>query len=778
MNVPYSWLREWLPDLPAPEETAELLTSIGLAVEELHDYPGAAPGTVAVRLDDVAPVEGSEHLLSARAWDGTRHWQVLTGAPNARDGLVTAFAPPGTHLEALGAEIGVRTMAGQTSEGMLLSARELGVYDHATGLLELPADTEPGADLHELWPADKVIEIEITPNRADALSILGVARDLGAKLGQKPEFPFTVQLPAEKEGAAAGLTIENDTPEAAPLFTVRRIDGVTVAPSPVWLQRRLALVGLRPRNNLIDITNYVTFELGNPSHAYDVRSLEGGRIGVRHAREGERLVSLQEEELTLGSADLVISTGEEAIGLAGVIGGLDCSVGEDTTSVALEVAHFEPTVIRLAARRHHQHTDAHYRFERGVDPHLPFLASARITGLITSCAGGEAAPQLAVSGERTETGSIRFDPQRVEFLTSVAVPLDDQERYLSALGCQVIRNGDSDWLVHVPSWRFDLNIPEDLIEEVIRLHGFEHIGTSVPAMDFRPAQTDPTHRSLRAFLAASGFQELISYIFSSDAELERCRAPAATVRLTEPQGAERSVLRTALYPSLLAAARHNRQFPSLALFEVGHVFPGEETERLGLLVSGDWTGGGWKHAPRPADAFVLKGQLERLAAHLGAEFEVVNASHAQLHPGVSGTIVWNGEECGFLGQLHPEIAEQAGLPPVFLAELALPLSGSRIRYAEPQRQERNERDLALVVPATTSFAELSSLLSGPAGEHLESLTPFDVYEGEGIAEGHKSIALRFIFRHHERTLTDAEVSAVMDEVISSARAAGYDVRDR
>ncbi|HLR47310.1 MAG TPA: phenylalanine--tRNA ligase subunit beta, partial [Deinococcales bacterium] len=409
---------------------------------------------------------------------------------------------------------------------------------------------------------------------------------------------------------------------------------------------------------------------------------------------------------------------------------------------------------------------------------LPFLASARAAGLIEEIAGGEAAERLAVSGRRPETGSISFDPASVEFLTSVPVPADRQEQYLRALGCQVVRSGESDWTVHVPSWRFDLEIPEDLIEEVIRLHGFEHIGTSVPDMEFSPQQTDPTHRRLRAFLAASGFQELISYIFSSPAELERCRAPEATVKLSDPQGQERSVLRTALYPSLLAAARHNRQFPSLALFEVGHVFDGAETERLGLLLSGDWIGGGWKHAARKADAFVLKGQLERLAAELGADLELDNSTLPHLHPGVSASVYWNGEERGFLGQLHPEIAGELGLPPVFLAELELPLAGSPIRYAEPQRQERNERDLALITPVEVSFRQLRELLSAPAGEHLESLTPFDVYEGENIGEGRRSIALRFIFRHRERTLTDAEINEVMTDVISTAREAGYDVRDR
>ncbi len=777
MRVPWSWLRDFLPELPPAEECAELLTAIGLSAEEVHDYPGAPEGVTVVRLENLTPVEGSDHLLQAGAWDGERHWQVLTGAPNAREGMLTAFAPPGTYLKAVESEIGTRVMAGLKSAGMLCSARELGLYDYAAGLLELPGDLQPGDPLSELWPADKVLELEITPNRADALSILGVARDLAARLGQELELPFQVE-PAEEGGPeAGGVSIDNQAKDGSPLFTLRRVDDLKVAHSPLWLQRRLAMVGLRPRNNVIDVTNYVNFELGQPSHAYDLRALTGGRVGVRRALAGERLETLQDEELELAESDLVIATGDRAIGLAGVIGGKHDSVREDTVSVALEVAHFDPVTIRRAAKRHAQHTDAHYRFERGVDPNLPFLASARLCALLAELAGGTPARQLAVSGSRQEPVQLSFRPERVEFLTSVAVPLDTQERFLLALGFGVQRQADGSWLVTVPSWRFDMSIEEDLIEEVIRLHGYDSIGSSKPHMQFTPPLTDPTHRRLRGYLAATGFQELISYSFSSDAELARTRAPLATVRLKDPLGQESSVLRTALYPSLLAAARLNRQQPSLALFEVGHVFLEQETERLALLVSGNWIESGWQKRPARADAFLLKGQLEKLAASLGAELELRNHAAPPLHPGVSASVWWNGEEIGFLGQLHPAIAAELELKDTFICELALPLSGRGLQFSEPGRQERVERDLALVTPTGVTFSELKALLAPEAGPELESVVPFDVYTGERIGEGLKSVALRFTFRHPERTLTDAEVTGHMSNVIQIAKAAGYDVRD-
>jgi len=777
VNVPYSWLSEFLPGLPPVGETADVLSSIGLAAEAVHDYPGAPSGVVVARITELEPIEGSEQLQKAVIDAGGESWQVATGAPDVRTGMLVAFAPPGTWLPGLPDAIAVRVMAGIESQGMLCSARELGLFDHAAGLLELPHECEPGQQLSELWPADSIIELELTPNRADAFSILGVARDLAAKLGLELQLPFSLDLPAAVEGSAAGVSIEVSDPEASPLFTLRRITDLKVKPSPVWLQRRLAMLGLRPRNNVIDVTNYVNFELGQPSHAYDLRALEGGNMQVRRARDGEPLVTLNDDELSLSSSDLVIGTGGRAIGLAGVIGGQSDSVRPDTTEVALEVAHFEPVTVRRTARRYGLHTDAHYRFERGVDPNLPFRASARISDLLASLAGGQPAAEVAYRGSEQEPSAVAFRPERVAFLTGVEVDPDEQERLLSALGCSVDR-GTHPWQVTVPSWRFDLAIEEDLIEEIIRLYGFEHIEATRPHLDFTPPQTDPTHRRLRAALAAGGFQELISYVFTSDGELERNRAPGATVRLSDPQGQERSVLRTALFPSLLAAAANNRDRSRLALFEIGHVFLEQETERLALLLTGDWLRSDWQRSVVSTDAFVLKGILERLANSLGASLELSNREHPPLHPGVSATVRWNGREIGFLGQLHPEIAARHELPDTFIAELDLPLDGQPLRFSEPGRQERVERDLALITGRDVSFSQLRQLLAPVAGEFLESLVPFDVYRGERIGEGRQSIALRFTFRHPERALTDTEVNSVMTDVISTAEGAGYDVRDR
>ena len=780
MKVPYSWLQEFIEDLPPVERVADLCDGLGLAVETIHDYQGAASGTVAVRIESLAPIEGSDHLLAAEVFDGNSHHHVVTGAPNAREGMITAFASPGVWLPALGASVEKREMAGHESAGVLLSPRELGAFDHAGGLIELPADVEPGSDLAGLWPGDKVLELELTANRADAFSILGVARDLAAKLGvdyRHPAAELDVGDPDEDDG----LTIEIADADGCPAFSLRRIDGVHVGPSPLWLQRRLASLGLRPRNNVVDVTNYVTFELGQPSHAYDAGALERGTIQVRRAGQGENLVTLVGDELELVPEDLVIATptpaGSKAIGLAGVIGGLEESVEAATTSVALEAAFFEPVGVRRTAKRHNISTDAHYRFERGVDPNLARLASARACTLIARVAGGELHPGLSWVGKTFELPAITFRPSRVHFLMDFEVPPREQRRYLEALGCEVREEADDRWSVTPPTWRFDLAIEEDLVEEVGRLHGYEHIGDTVPAMHFVPPKADPTHRQLREEIAGLGFQEAISYVFTSDVELARAAAPASVVGLSDPQGVERSVLRTALYPSLLVAAGLNRALTSVALFEIGHVFLEKESERVALIARGPWIEPGWESGVE-LDFFIFKGLLERLADRRNARLEMRPGNASQLHPGVAAQVLWNGRPVGFAGRLHPEVAARYELADTYMAELALPLEQQPVKVSEIPRQPHAERDVAVIAPLEVSYRELEEMVNDTAGELLESVEPFDVYQGSPVPEGQRSVALRLRFRHARRALRDEEVDGFMENVIRALRERGYDIRDR
>lgn len=765
-------------------QLVDVLDGLGLSVERVFQTPSAPAGVVVAEVVALTSVEGSDHLLLAEVDARTERVQVVTGAPNTKPGLRTALARPGTTLPAVGFTVSTRELAGVSSEGVLCSPRELGVYDYGGGLIAFSDDAPVGTALDELWPAETVIELELTPNRADAFSLLGVARDLAAKL----DLPFLHPAHGLSFGDPAlddGLTLKIDDPGGCPRMVLKRIDGLTVAPSPVWLQRRLAALGLRPRNNIVDATNYVTFELGSPSHAYDLNDLHQGTLVVRRARTGETLTALNEAVLSFSDADLLITTPAEpgandtqAIGVAGVIGGFHHSVKAETGSVALEVAHFDPVSVRKTAKRLGLSTDAHTRFERGVDPNLPPLAAARTAALIAELGGGTLHPGVSEVGGDAPPKTIPFRPSSVAFLTTLEVPLAQQRRYLEALGCTVVARAEDDWLVTAPSWRFDLALEADLVEEVARLYGYEHIGVSVPELGFVPEGADTTHRGLRQLLVGFGLQETLTYTFSSDEELARTGAPAASVRLAQPPSAERSVLRTALYPGLLGAAQTNRG-ERLALFEVGRVFEGDEAERLALLLRGTWSGGGWLPA-QEVDFYVLKGVLGKLAATLGVtlrlEPQSQPGSHPALHPGVSAAVLWDAREVGFCGLLHPELAAEYELDDTYLAELELPLGGRAVNFHEFSRQPFAERDLAVVAPKDVLYAQLENLIRGAAGDKLVSASPFDLYEGEPVPEGKRSVALRLRFRDATRALRDDEVDTFIENVITTLSQRGYDIR--
>ena len=804
MNVPLSWLLTFFdnetgqngllrkldalvvadadldPEVARLGALTQLLDGLGLSVERTFEMPPVSEGIVVADIVAVTPVEGSDHLLLTQVDTGSGKVQVVTGAPNTRVGLRTALARPGAVLPAVGLEVSVRDMAGVQSAGVLCSPRELGVYDYGGGLIALGEDAPVGAALSELWPAETVVELELTPNRADAFSLLGVARDLAAKLGipfVHPASGLSLGDPNQDDG----LSVTVNDPAGCSRMVLKRIDGLTVKPSPVWLQRRLAALGLRPRNNLVDVTNYVTFELGQPSHAYDLTDLRGGELVVRRARAGETLTALNEAKVTFSPADLLIATptaegDTKPIGVAGVIGGLHHSVKPDTTSVALEVAHFDPVSVRKTAKRLGLSTDAHTRFERGVDPNLPPLAAARAASLLAELGGGTVHAGVSEVGGDLTRKTISFRPARVAFLTTLEVPLEQQRRYLEGLGCRVTQVANDEWQVTPPSWRFDLALEADLVEEVARLYGYERIGTSVPTLAFIPTGQDTTHRGLRNLLVGLGLQETMTYTFSSDDELLRSRAPAAQVRLASPPSQERSVLRTALYPGLLNAARTNRGEP-LALFEVGRVFGGAEEERLAVLVRGAWSGGGWL-PEQPVDFYVFKGVLEKFAATLGAELRLGPAPSPALHPGVSAAVLWDGVQVGFAGRLHPVVAAEYELGDTYLAELTLPLGGRTVNFQEFSRQPFAERDLAVIIPKAVLYAELAALVEGAAGELLSSAQPFDVYEGKPVPEDKRSVALRLRFRDPLRALDNDEVDARMEDVITALAQEGYDIRDR
>jgi phenylalanyl-tRNA synthetase beta chain len=778
-------LAELVPGLPGLDAVTDALATAGLPVEAVEESPGIPRKVIAGRIVSADQVPGSDHLYALAVDLGRKRGLVaVSGAPNARAGLITAVALPGAKLPGAG-EVRVREIAGVRSEAVVCSPRELGVGEYAAGLIEFGPDVVPGSDLAELWPADTVLDLGVTPNRADAFAVLGVAWDVAARLGLQVEEPPGGLPP--RRGSPLGVRIELAEDAACDVFTARLAAGVLVRPSPLWLQRRLAALGLRPRNIVVDVTNYLTRELGQPMHAYDLDQLPGSArghlVGARRARRGERLVTLDGVERQLDPGDTVIFAGDRRtpVGLGGVIGGESTEVTSRTTSVLMEAAHFHPTQIRRTARRQGLTTDAAYRFERGVDANLTVRAQNRAMALLAEHAGAQIRAGIAIKGRLPRPRTIRYQPEAANRLLGTHWSATAQRKALKAVGCRVQGQGPA-WRVTPPSRRLDLAIAEDLIEEVARVIGFGEVPETLPGhVPIRGADPAGAHaRELVASAAGLGLQEVVCYGYIGDAWLTRCRAPAAPLRLRNPISAERNVMRTALYPSLLEVLINNGR-SDLALVERGRAWPkaAREVDRLAILLTGAVSGRSWM-ATIPADALVLKGVLAALAATRGAGLEVSPANGdppAHLHPRVAGRVLWAGKPAGWMGRLHPGIEADLELAPTFVAELDLPLPAGRGSFVPPPRFPPAVRDLAVIAPKDLPYASVIKAIRAAGTGHLARIDLFDVYTGAPVPDGQRSLAMTLTFRDASRTLTDAEVDGAMQAVTEAVRAHGLRVRD-
>ncbi|MFC4456472.1 phenylalanine--tRNA ligase subunit beta [Deinococcus sonorensis] len=847
MKLPYSWLKELIPDLEAHlrqrltqrrasestldgsaaldvaagaevHELEPLLAGLGLPLEDTVHVPAPPEGVLLVRVTEAAAMEGTQ--LTRLTLDTGPHGQrtIASGAPNAVGlpaGTMLALVTPGTRLGEL--EYGVRMLQGVESWGMAASAKELGLGESSAGLMLFPDGTAaPGTPMHTLWPADWVLDVEVTPNRADVLSALGLARDLAAALQltlhEPPAGPaateageITVVLPER------GLTVERDPAQRLRFgcdhFVARTVNGVQNGPSPLWLQRRLMLCGSRSVSAIVDVSNYVMLELGQPTALYDRRAVLGDRIVVGFGlRQGERVADLMGSVHQVGPEDLLIRDGREiqiptvqeafrtagevqegtsVLGIAGIVGAEHGAVQADTQDVVIESAHFDPVLLRRTSTRLGLKTDAVYRYERGTDPLLPPRAADRIAALLSDL-GGTVHPGATVVGEPARPESIRLDPEYARALLGMEIATSEMQGMLERLGCTVEPQAGQ-LQVTPPSWRIDLLIQEDLIEEVARLHGYASLPETLPVLLVHPdnagaEQASLERRELKRAVMGLGFQEVVTYTFTSDEEAARARSERPGVRLRNPLTVERTGLRTALYPSLLRTAQTHSREPRTLIFEVGHIFPASgEAERLGLLMRGPLAPD--DHQAGVAGGFrAFRGLLDALASTLGAEVEVRQLRGAAvpeaLHPGIAGEVVWNGQPVGWLGALHPEVAASFGLSgDTFLLEVALPLPGRTWAFHDPSRAPAAWRDLAVVAPQAVSYGEIAGLLRQHAGELLESVRPLSVYTGESIAEGQRSVAVRLTFRAG-RTLSDAEVDPLMDRLMAAVRAEGWSIRER
>ena len=778
MKFPESWLRQHVKTTATRDELAATLTAIGLEVEEMTVLGDALDGVVVARIVECAKHPEADKLQVCQVDAGNGSiLQIVCGAPNARPGLLAPLATIGTQVGDL--TIKAAKLRGVESNGMLCSAKELGLDTDASGLLELPADAPVGVPLADyLGLPDASIELKLTPNRADCFGVRGIAFDVAAASGSTVEPLGALPMPALHD---AVLPVELNAGADAPRFVGRVIEGVdaTVA-TPIWMAERLRRSGVRPVSFLVDVTQYVMLELGQPMHAYD-RDLLKGPLGVRHARDGESLALLNGDEATLDPQFLVITDAGRVVGLAGIMGGDDTKVSSATRNIFLEAAHFAPSAIIGRSRKLGLHTDAAHRFERGVDPELPRIAIERATRLVVEIAGGAPGPviEAVLPQHLPRPQAIRLRRARLARVLGTQVADAEVSRILNALGLAVEATAEG-WSVTPPARRFDLAIEEDLIEEIARIHGYDAIPATLPGGATRlvsPSETCSSEHDARRQLVARDYLEAINYAFVDADLLAKWGLADGGVALANPLSAELGVMRTRLLPGLVAALGRNaaRQQTRVRLFELGKTFAASddapvETRRIAAVACGDATGEQWGAGARKLDFHDLKGDLDSLAALSGAVLEYRASVQPFAHPGRCADVLRDGACIGWIGQLHPRLqqaldvdAEVFGFEVALDALLARPLPRARALSKYPSVR----RDLAFVVPESVAWDAMRATAGQAAGPALRELRLFDRYAGRGVETGFKSLAMALILQDETRTLTDRDVEAVVAGVVTA-----------
>ena len=778
MKFSENWLRQHVKTTATREELAATLTAIGLEVEELTPLGEALDGVVVARILSAEKHPQADKLQVCQVDAGLdAPLQIVCGAPNARAGLVAPLATIGTTVGTL--TIKAAKLRGVESNGMLCSAKELGIDADASGLLELPDDAPVGKPLADyLGLPDAAIELKLTPNRADCFGVRGIAFDVAAATGCEVEPLQAEPVPAVIDSAMA---VELHAGSDAPRFVARVIEGVDpAAKTPVWMAQRLVRSGVRPVSFLVDVTQYLMLELGQPMHAYD-RDLLKGPVGVRHARAGETVALLNGDDAKLDEGFLVITDADRVVGLAGIMGGNDTKVGDATRNVLLEAAHFAPAAIIGRSRRLGLHTDAAHRFERGVDPELPRIAIERATRLILDIAGGKPGPvrEAVLTEHLPQPQPVLLRRARLARVLGTQVADAEVARILTALGLavEVVAEG---WQVTPPARRFDLAIEEDLIEEIARIHGYDAIPATLPGGATRlvaPSESRSSEHDVRRQLVARDYLEAINFAFVDADLLKTWQLDAGGVALANPLSAELGVMRTRLLPGLVAALARNvaRQQARVRLFELGRTFAAtgdapEETRRVAAVACGKAMAEQWGVAERALDFHDLKGDLDSLAALSGAVLEYRASCQPFAHPGRSADVYRDGACIGWIGQLHPRLQQALGLDvDVYGFELALdallarPLPRARALSKYPSVR----RDLAFVVPEAVTWGAMKATAEAAAGPILRELRLFDRYAGKGIESGFKSLAIGLILQDESRTLEDRDVDAVVAAVVAA-----------
>lgn len=800
MKVSYNWLKQYVNlEGVTPEELAEKLTRSGVEVESVEYRNKGVTNIVIGHVVEKSKHPDADKLNVCQVDVGEpERLQIVCGAANVDAGQKIVVSKVGAELPG-GLKIKKAKLRGVESQGMICSAKELGMNDkllqksQQEGILVLPEDSEVGKDaVAYLGLDDVVLELGLTPNRSDCLSMTGVAYEVAAILERQVQLPdLTVK---EEEDAITGrVQVSIDAPEHCSLYSARLISNVKLGSSPLWMQSRLMAAGIRPINNIVDITNYVMLEQGQPLHAFDYSQVNGGNIVVRLAEAGEKLTTLDEVERTLDPEMLLITDGVKPIGIAGVMGGANSEVSEQTATILLESAHFAGTSIRKTAKKLGLRSEASLRFEKEVDPEGVIKALNRASQLMAELAGGTV--YKGIVQEKTQEQERPVVPLRLERLNGLLgteLNLEQAAAIMTRLRFDFKQEGDQ-LLVEVPLRRQDITREVDLIEEVARLHGYDHIPTTLPlGATTRGSLTEfqAWQRKIRQILTGAGLYEVSTYSFTNEnimydfASLYR---ETKGIRLSMPMSEERSLLRVNLLPHLAETAMYNknRQNHDLAIFEMGRVFITDEEsltqlpeEKLGIagLITGQWTTNHWAQKVEPVDFYTAKGILELLLENLGLEEAVYQQAEGLkgMHPGRSAEIFIQGERIGFIGQIHPELQKKYDIDESYVFQIDMEkmfvIRKGLSQYKPLPKYPASTRDLAIVVDLDVPAGSLKKVIEEQAGSILESVELFDVFTGEKIGAGKKSLAFALVYRNPEATLTDQEVNAAHERVLQALSA--------
>lgn len=801
MLVSLNWLKQYVDiDGLAPQELAEKITRSGIEVDAVIDRAQGMTNVVVghVVSKEKHPDADKLNICQVEVGEGDIR-QIICGAPNVAAGQKVIVALPGARLPG-GVKIKKAKMRGQESNGMICALQELGVEGrvvpkaYAEGIYVLPDDAVPGSDALELIGLhDTVLELGLTPNRSDALSMLGVAYEVAAILSQEVKLP-EIQYQSVSEKAEDYIAVRVEAKEN-PLYAAKVVKNVKIAESPLWLQHYLMAAGVRPHNNVVDITNYILMEYGQPLHAFDYDALKTNEIVVRLANEGEKITTLDDQERTLKAHNLVITNGQEPVAIAGVMGSANSEVTDDTTTVVIEAAYFEGLSVRRTSKELGLRSDSSARFEKGVDPNRVLLAAERAAQLLAELAGGEVLDGTVAVDDLDKTPArVIVSPDFINTRLGMKISLEDMLEILNRLKFDV-EAANGLLIVDVPTRRQDIKIEEDIVEEIARLYGYDEIPMTLPENNEQVGGLTPyqaKRRIARNVMEGAGLYQAVTYSLTSEELAQKYALKTEeTTKLLMPMSEERSTLRQSLLPHLVEAASYNiaRKAESVALYEVGSVFLGQtaeelpyEEEHIALIVSGKWVDNAWQGEKLTVDFFVAKGIVESLFEKLGLTDRVSyeKTTVDGLHPGQTAAVLLDGEKVGLIGGLHPTERKKYDLKETFIAEInlqaILDAGVPEIVYTPVPRFPAITRDIALVLDSTTPAGEIMGIIRKAGTKLLKDIKVFDVYEGDKMEAGKKSVAFSLTYFDPERTLTDEEVLSAHGKVLKALAEAGAEVR--